>query len=159
MARMQLVFEIPRYISYPYNNDNNLLIAYSRKWIKKPNTCSSWSKLQLGHEWFSHDYYFLADQFWIWKIFHYLITIKTTTGRKYLDTGRPGEKGQNRESPGGTGRVDRSATFTCAYTHVWKTRNWNAAAFTETPVVTHAVTLLSLLYNFLKLVELYNFIV
>jgi hypothetical protein len=34
MARMQLVFEIPRtrYISYPYNN---LLIAYSAKVDKK----------------------------------------------------------------------------------------------------------------------------
>jgi hypothetical protein len=61
MARMQLVFEIPRYISYPYNN--LLYIAYSAKVDKKAEhyTCSSWSKFQLGHEWFSHDYYFLPD--------------------------------------------------------------------------------------------------
>jgi hypothetical protein len=50
MARMQLVFEIPHYISYPYNN--LLYIAYSAKVDKKAEhyTCSSWSKFQLGHE-------------------------------------------------------------------------------------------------------------
>ena len=90
-----------RYISYPYSN---LLIAYSAKVDIKPNTCSSWSKFQLGHEWFSHDYYFLPD-IWIWKIFHYLITIKTSNREKipwYRETGRkrskPGVSRQYRES-------------------------------------------------------------
>ena len=37
MARMQLVFENPRYISYPYNNLLYISLIV-RKWIKKPNT-------------------------------------------------------------------------------------------------------------------------
>jgi hypothetical protein len=44
------------------------------------------------------------------------------TGRKYLDTGRPGEKGQNRESPGGTGRVDRSVNVNI-YTNLGNIEN------------------------------------
>ena len=47
VARMQQVFEIPRYISYLTIIYLSLIV---RKWIKKPNTCSSWSKFQLGHE-------------------------------------------------------------------------------------------------------------